>query len=143
MSSRAKARDLAASQSFDPADDRTATPDAVARGPPGADSMKSAASAAKLALVFPVDAIGFDTITGYRTVLTNLFNVRLPRRASICVRDKQMPKYVTIGYADEAGYERTEPQVRDAAPAHDRELVRKRGLGRNGRITRPGSESGR
>jgi hypothetical protein len=34
-----------------------------------------------------------------------------------------MPKFVTIGYGDEAGYERTAPEVRDAAHAHDAVLV--------------------
>ena len=33
-----------------------------------------------------------------------------------------MPKYVTIGYGDETGYERTPPRVREAAHAHDAEL---------------------
>lgn len=33
-----------------------------------------------------------------------------------------MPKYVTIGYGDEAGYRETAPAVRDAAHAHDEEL---------------------
>jgi hypothetical protein len=35
-----------------------------------------------------------------------------------------MPKFVTVGYGDEAGYKRTAPQVRDAAHAHDAELMR-------------------
>jgi hypothetical protein len=34
-----------------------------------------------------------------------------------------MPKFVTIGYGDEAGYDRTAPEVRDAAHAHDRKLA--------------------
>lgn len=34
-----------------------------------------------------------------------------------------MPKFVTIGYGDQAGYDRTPPQIRDAAHRHDRELV--------------------
>lgn len=34
-----------------------------------------------------------------------------------------MPKYVTIGYGDEAGYEKTHREVRDAAHAHDASLV--------------------
>jgi hypothetical protein len=34
-----------------------------------------------------------------------------------------MPKFVTIGYGDEAGYNRTPTEVRNAAHAHDRELV--------------------
>ena len=35
-----------------------------------------------------------------------------------------MPKFVTIGYGDEAGYKRTTPEVRDAAHAHDAILVK-------------------
>jgi hypothetical protein len=34
-----------------------------------------------------------------------------------------MPKFVTIGYGDEAGYKQTAPEVRDAAHAHDRKLA--------------------
>lgn len=34
-----------------------------------------------------------------------------------------MPKFVTIGYGDEAGYNRTAQDVRDAAHAHDASLV--------------------
>ncbi|HWI84798.1 MAG TPA: YciI family protein [Sphingomonas sp.] len=34
-----------------------------------------------------------------------------------------MPKFVTIGYGDEAGYNQTSPEVRDAAHAHDASLV--------------------
>lgn len=33
-----------------------------------------------------------------------------------------MPKFVTIGYGDRAGYDRTTPAVRDAAHAHDAKL---------------------
>jgi hypothetical protein len=45
-----------------------------------------------------------------------------------------MPKFVTIGYGDEAGYQRTAPDVRDAAHAHDADLVRDGALvGRAGR----------
>jgi len=39
-----------------------------------------------------------------------------------------MPKYVTIGYGNQAGYEQTAPQVRDAAHAHDHELLRRGAL---------------
>ena len=39
-----------------------------------------------------------------------------------------MPKYVTIGYGDQAGYDRTAAEVRDAAHAHDDELVRRGAL---------------
>ncbi|HVZ91174.1 MAG TPA: hypothetical protein VG843_05945 [Rhizomicrobium sp.] len=34
-----------------------------------------------------------------------------------------MPKFVTIGYGDDAGYERTAPEIRNAAHAHDRKLI--------------------
>ena len=37
-----------------------------------------------------------------------------------------MPKFVTIGYGDRAGYERTPKDVRDAAHTHDAE-IKKRG----------------
>jgi hypothetical protein len=33
-----------------------------------------------------------------------------------------MAKFVTVGYGDEAGYDRTEPAVRDAAHEHDARL---------------------
>ena len=33
-----------------------------------------------------------------------------------------MPKFVTVGYGDRAGYDRTDPQVRDAAHQHDAHL---------------------
>lgn len=33
-----------------------------------------------------------------------------------------MPKFITIGYGDEAGYNRTPPNVRDAAHRHDSQL---------------------
>ena len=33
-----------------------------------------------------------------------------------------MPTFVTIGYGDEAGYERTDPSVRNAAHEHDARL---------------------
>ena len=33
-----------------------------------------------------------------------------------------MPKFVTIGYGDQTGYDRTDPAVRDAAHAHDARL---------------------
>lgn len=34
-----------------------------------------------------------------------------------------MPQYLTIGYGDRAGYDRTPKALRDAAHAHDRALV--------------------
>jgi hypothetical protein len=36
-----------------------------------------------------------------------------------------MAKFVTIGYGDEAGYNRTPPQLRDAGHAHDAALTAK------------------
>ena len=36
-----------------------------------------------------------------------------------------MPKFLTIGYGDQAGYERTPAAVRDTAHAADAELVRR------------------
>ena len=33
-----------------------------------------------------------------------------------------MPKFITVGYGDEKGYERTDRAVRDAAHAHDAKL---------------------
>ena len=33
-----------------------------------------------------------------------------------------MPKFVTIGYGDKDGYERTDPTIRNAAHAHDAKL---------------------
>lgn len=38
-----------------------------------------------------------------------------------------MPTFITIGYGDRAGYDRTPQAVRDAAHAHD-ELLQKRGV---------------
>jgi hypothetical protein len=37
-----------------------------------------------------------------------------------------MPKFITIGYGDRAGYDRTSPEVRNAAHAHD-DALRQRG----------------
>ena len=34
-----------------------------------------------------------------------------------------MPRFITIGYGDEAGYQRTSEEVRRAAHAHDAQLV--------------------
>ena len=33
-----------------------------------------------------------------------------------------MPKYLTIGYGDQAGYDRTAQAVRDATHAHDKQM---------------------
>lgn len=38
-----------------------------------------------------------------------------------------MPKFITIGYGDRAGYDRTPAPVRNAAHAHD-EALRRRGV---------------
>lgn len=38
-----------------------------------------------------------------------------------------MARFLTIGYGDQAGYERTDPAVRDAAHAHDA-LLRSQGV---------------
>jgi hypothetical protein len=38
-----------------------------------------------------------------------------------------MPKFVTIGYGDRAGYDRTPQAIRDTAHAHD-EMLQKRGV---------------
>ena len=34
-----------------------------------------------------------------------------------------MPKFITIGYGDQAGYDKTVPRLRDAAHANDRKLL--------------------
>lgn len=34
-----------------------------------------------------------------------------------------MPKFITIGYGDQEGYNRTRKEVRDAAHAHDSRLI--------------------
>ena len=39
-----------------------------------------------------------------------------------------MPKFITIGYGDQAGYDETAPEVRDAAHAKDAELKRRGAL---------------
>ncbi|NNC01093.1 transcription initiation protein [Corallococcus exiguus] len=39
-----------------------------------------------------------------------------------------MPKYVTIGYGDQAGYDSIAPDIRNAAHAHDEELKRRGAL---------------
>ncbi|HEY7334337.1 MAG TPA: YciI family protein [Bryobacteraceae bacterium] len=39
-----------------------------------------------------------------------------------------MPKFVTIGYGDQAGYQRTGPEVRKAAHAQDEKLKREGAL---------------
>jgi hypothetical protein len=39
-----------------------------------------------------------------------------------------MPKFVTIGYGDQAGYDQAAPEVRDAAHANDAKLKRRGAL---------------
>lgn len=39
-----------------------------------------------------------------------------------------MPKFMTIGYGDQAGYNRTPPDIRDAAHRHDDFLVKRGAL---------------
>lgn len=55
-----------------------------------------------------------------------------------------MPKFVTVGYGDEDGYNRTPPEIRDAAHAHDADLVQSGALiGRAGApvlVRNPGDE---
>ncbi|UOE25552.1 YciI family protein [Agromyces soli] len=46
-----------------------------------------------------------------------------------------MATFITIGYGDQAGYDRTDPSVRDVAHAHDAHLAE--GGARIGRAERP------
>lgn len=41
-----------------------------------------------------------------------------------------MPTFITIGYGDEDGYHKTDPSVRDAAHAHEQQLVGRGGTAR-------------
>ncbi|RZL30300.1 MAG: transcription initiation protein [Rubrivivax sp.] len=54
-----------------------------------------------------------------------------------------MAKFITIGYGDEQGYDRTDPAVRDAAHAHDARLKQRGALiGRAGaavQVRNPGA----
>lgn len=54
-----------------------------------------------------------------------------------------MPKFVTIGYGDQGGYDRTPKSMRDAAHACDAELVRKGAImgiaGRPVQVRNPGA----
>ncbi|MGO1183349.1 MAG: YciI family protein [Micrococcaceae bacterium] len=44
-----------------------------------------------------------------------------------------MPFFITIGYGDQAGYDRTDPAVRDRAHAHDETLAQRGArIGRSG-----------
>jgi hypothetical protein len=49
------------------------------------------------------------------------------RKSDFCRRRLDMPKFITIGYGDRDGYDRTDVTVRDAAHAHDARL-RKAGI---------------
>jgi len=51
-----------------------------------------------------------------------------------------VPTFVTIGYGDEAGYERTDPAVRDAAHAHERPPAGGRRAPRDRRRARRGPQ---
>lgn len=55
-----------------------------------------------------------------------------------------MPTFITIGYGDQAGYDRTAPTVRDRAHAHD-ERLRKSGarIGRAGEPAQVRNTEGR
>jgi hypothetical protein len=55
-----------------------------------------------------------------------------------------MPKFVTIGYGDRAGYDRTPKEIRSAAHAHEAEM-KKRGalIGRRRAGASPQSVGGR
>lgn len=49
----------------------------------------------------------------------------LPHPPSLLAPDSKEPRvphFITIGYGDEAGYNRTDPAIRDAAHAHDEHL---------------------
>ena len=63
---------------------------------------------------------------------TNSRHSGVAGQKAICHDRVEMPKFVTIGYGDLAGYERTSKDVRDAAHAHDAEL-------KNGRRGRAGA----
>lgn len=55
-----------------------------------------------------------------------------------------MPTFITIGYGDQSGYDRTEPAVRDHAHAHDDTLARSRArIGRAGTPVQVRNPAGR
>src|SRR5580698_7383915 len=66
--------------------------------------------------------------------MSGLETGRLPKRVRSGyttagqTKERTMPKFVTIGYGDRAGYERTAPEVRNAAHAHDGELQKRGAL---------------
>jgi hypothetical protein len=43
-------------------------------------------------------------------------------------KERPVPKFITIGYGDRQGYDRTPPAIRDAAHAHDARLRREGAL---------------
>jgi hypothetical protein len=49
---------------------------------------------------------------------------RRATKAAQCNEERSMPKFVTIGYGDQAGYDRTPRDARDMAHAHDASVRR-------------------
>jgi hypothetical protein len=49
---------------------------------------------------------------------------RLVHYGQVAIGDPQMPKFITIGYGDRAGYDRTPQNIRQAAHDHDAALAR-------------------
>lgn len=55
-----------------------------------------------------------------------------------------MPTFITIGYGDQAGYDRTDPTVRDQAHAHDEQLAQSGArIGRAGKPVQVRNPEGR
>ena len=44
-----------------------------------------------------------------------------------------MPKFITIGYGDRAGYDSTPKEIRDAAHSHEAEMKKRRSVDRRRR----------
>ena len=59
---------------------------------------------------------------------TNSRHSGVAGQKAICHDRVEMPKFVTIGYGDRAGYDRTPKEVRDAAHAHEAELQKRGAL---------------
>jgi hypothetical protein len=61
-----------------------------------------------------------------RVELVRLLNIgamwRLPQAKLLTEGDHTMPKFITIGYGDQAGYNRTPRSIRDAAHEQDAKL---------------------
>jgi hypothetical protein len=51
-----------------------------------------------------------------------------------------MPKFITIGYGDREGYDRTPTAVRDAAHSHDAKLRAGRGFDGDSWLTSAGAQ---